>query len=243
MPINSEVSIQLSNIGFTGSSFPFEAVLWDMDGTLIDSEPIWIAQERELMNSLGVNWSESDAIHCIGGPMTRVDAYMRSKLDVQQQELYPPMALTALLLERMEQELPKAVSFAPGSEALLREINNLSISQGLVSASSRALVDAGLSFVGSDFFKVSISNDDVEFSKPHPEGYQKAAQRLGVNIENCLILEDSVTGVTAAIESGAYVLGIPHVTDLPKGKKVVHRKSLVDLDVNGLVNIFAAAKG
>ena len=243
MPINSEVSIDLINTRFAGSSFPFEAVLWDMDGTLIDSEPIWIAQERELMNSLGVNWSESDAIHCIGGPMTRVDAYMRSKLDVQQQELYPPMALTALLLERMEQELPKAVSFAPGSEALLREMNNLSISQGLVSASSRALVDAGLSFVGSDFFKVSISNDDVEFSKPHPEGYQKAAQSLGVNIENCLILEDSVTGVTAAIESGAYVLGIPHVTDLPKGKKVVHRKSLVDLDVNGLVNIFAAAKG
>ena len=243
MPINSEVSIDLINTRFAGSSFPFEAVLWDMDGTLIDSEPIWISQERDLMNSLGVDWSESDAIHCIGGPMSRVDAYMRAKLDARQQELYPSMALTALLLERMEQELPKAVSFAPGSEALLREMNNLSISQGLVSASSRALVNAGLSFVGSDFFKVSISNDDVKFSKPHPEGYQKAAQNLGVNIENCLILEDSVTGVTAAIESGAYVLGIPHVTDLPKGKKVVHRKSLVDLDVNGLVNIFAAAKG
>jgi len=62
------------------NNFPFEAVLWDMDGTLIDSEPLWIEQERELMASLGAAWSDADALHCVGGPMTRVDAFMRSKL-------------------------------------------------------------------------------------------------------------------------------------------------------------------
>jgi HAD superfamily hydrolase (TIGR01509 family) len=225
------------------TNFPFEAVLWDMDGTLIDSEPIWISQERELMESLGVTWSDADAIHCIGGPMTRVDAYMRNKLNQHQKALHPPMTLTKLLLERMERELPKAVSYAPGSEALLKQLQSLSIPQALVSASSRALVDAGLSFIGTEVFGVSISNDDVEFSKPNPEGYRKAAQSLGVDIANCLILEDSVTGITAAIDSGAYVLGIPHVTQLPTAEKVVHRKTLADLDLAGLVNLFATVKG
>ncbi|MFN9899841.1 MAG: HAD hydrolase-like protein [bacterium] len=60
-------------------------MLWDMDGTLIDSEPLWIEQERELMASLGAAWSDADALHCVGGPMTRVDAFMRRKLSHSQQ--------------------------------------------------------------------------------------------------------------------------------------------------------------
>lgn len=228
---------------FEIETFPFAAVLWDMDGTLIDSEPIWINQERELMNSLGVAWSDADAIHCIGGPMTRVDAYMRSKLSAQQQVEFPAMRLTELLLQRMEIELPKGVAFAAGAQELLKDLKGYNLPMALVSASSRALVNAALGFIGSDYFQVTISNDEVIESKPNPEGYLKAAKALGVNIADCLILEDSITGVRAAIDSGAYVIGIPHVTDLPTGDKVAHVKSLQDLDLDSLSGLFELVRG
>lgn len=231
------------NSGLTEESFPFSAVLWDMDGTLIDSEPIWISQERELMNSLGVDWSHEDAIHCIGGPMTRVDAYMRKKLSPQLRELYPEMALTKLLLSRMELELAKGVAFAPGAEQLFNQFTQLGLPQALVSASSRPLVDAALDFIGRERFQVTISNDEVVESKPSPEGYLSAATQLGVDIENCLVLEDSVTGVTAGINSGAFVLAIPHVSNLPIAPKVVHKTTLESLNLADLVKLFEKVRG
>lgn len=227
----------------TRESFPFAAVLWDMDGTLIDSEPIWISQERELMNSMGVHWSQEDAIHCIGGPMTRVDAYMRKKLSPELQEQYPEMALTKILLSRMELELAKGVDFAPGAERLFHQITQLGVPQALVSASSRPLVDAALTFIGRERFQVTISNDEVVESKPSPEGYLSAATQLGVDIKNCLILEDSVTGVTAAINSGAFVLAIPHVANLPIAPKVVHKTTLESLNLQDLVDLFEEVRG
>ncbi len=223
--------------------FPFAAVLWDMDGTLIDSEPIWIQQEYELMASLGVTWSDQDAIHCVGGPMTRVDAYMRSKLDEATQQLFPPMALTEQLLLRMADQMNQGVDFALGAENLLKEFKALGIKQGLVSASSRQLVDAAINSIGSGYFEVTIADNDVEISKPNPEGYLKAAARIGVDIEDCLILEDSITGTTAAIQSGAYVIGIPHVAELPTGPKVVHINSLVGTNVASIVGKFSSLIG
>ncbi|MBU3691924.1 MAG: HAD family phosphatase [Candidatus Nanopelagicaceae bacterium] len=224
-------------------NFPFAAVLWDMDGTLIDSEPIWIQQEYELMASLGVTWSDEDAIHCVGGPMTRVDAYMRSKLDLSTQQLFPPMALTEQLLLRMAEQMNQGVDFAPGAENLLNEFKALGVKQGLVSASSRQLVDAAINSIGRGYFEVTIADNDVANSKPNPEGYLKAATKLGVNIENCLILEDSITGITAAIHSGAYVIGIPHVAELPMAPKVVHIDSLVGANVASIVERFSSLIG
>ena len=85
----------LSNSG--ANSFPFEAVLWDMDGTLLDSEPIWIEEEAKLMESLGVDWNEEDARICLGGPMQRVDLYMRNRSG----DRHKPLELSGLLIERM----------------------------------------------------------------------------------------------------------------------------------------------
>mgnify|MGYP003352542344 CR=1 FL=1 len=94
-----------------------------MDGTLIDSEPLWIEQERELMAQLGVTWSDEDAIHCVGGPMKRVDEFMRSKLTDEQRHVYKPFDLTNQLLERMEKTLASQVPFSEGAEVLLKQMN------------------------------------------------------------------------------------------------------------------------
>jgi HAD superfamily hydrolase (TIGR01509 family) len=168
---------------------------------------------------------------------------MRSKLDEATQELFPPMALTEQLLLRMADQIGQGVDFAPGAEHLLKEFKILGIKQGLVSASSRTLVDAAMHSIGADYFEVTISDNDVESSKPNPEGYLKAAAQIGVAIENCLILEDSITGTTAAIESGAFVIGIPHVAKLPTGPKVVHIDSLEGTNVASLVGRFNSLIG
>ena len=185
------------------SNFPFDAVLWDMDGTLIDSEPLWIEQERQLMESIGAKWTHEDAIHCVGGPMARVDAYMRSKLPPDIHDKFAPLALTNELLQRMEVRLSQEISFTPGAFELVNEMKSANLPLALVSASSRPLMNAALTSIGSQLFDITISDNDVERSKPDPEGYVKAAASLDVDISRSLIIEDSITGMTAAIASGA----------------------------------------
>lgn len=222
------------------SDFPFSAVLWDMDGTLIDSEPLWIEQERQLMESFGASWSEADAIHCIGGPMSRVDAYMRSKLPAVHRDSVAPFELARQLLARMEIRLAESVPFTPGSFEIISEMKSAKLPLALVSASTRPLMNAALKSIGEELFDVTISDTDVSQSKPHPEGYLLAADSLSVDIRSCLIIEDSITGMNAAIASGAYVIGLPHVADLPLGDKVVHRLSLEGLSLAHIPGLFDA---
>lgn len=218
----------------SGLVFPFEAVLWDMDGTLIDSEPIWIEEEFALMRSIGVDWTEDDAKHCLGGPMRRVDDYMRARSGMN----FEPLELANRLIDRMIIRLSKGVRFTNGAERLLQDMHGLGLPLALVSASTRKIMDAALSSIGHHYFSFTCSSDDVEFTKPHPEGYLKAAQTLGVSIERTLIIEDSMTGMRAAIDSGGFVLGLPHLTDLPHGEKVVHRGNLENLDLGSLGALF-----
>ena len=221
------------------NNFPFDAVLWDMDGTLIDSEPLWIEQERQLMESIGAKWTSEDAIYCVGGPMARVDAYMRSKLPTSVLDKFAPLALTNQLLQRMEDRLSHDIPFTPGAFELVNEMKSANLPLALVSASSRPLMNAALKSIGSQLFDITISDNDVERSKPDPEGYGKAAASLDVDISRSLIIEDSITGMTAAIASGAFVLGLPHVAELPHGPKVIHHPTLENLTMRDLANLFS----
>ena len=221
------------------NNFPFDAVLWDMDGTLIDSEPLWIEQERQLMESIGAKWTSEDAIYCVGGPMARVDAYMRSKLPTAVLDKFAPLALTNQLLQRMEDRLSHDIPFTAGAFELVNEMKSANLPLALVSASSRPLMNAALKSIGSQLFDITISDNDVERSKPDPEGYVKAAASLDVDISRSLIIEDSITGMTAAIASGAFVLGLPHVAELPHGPKVIHHPTLENLTMRDLANLFS----
>ncbi len=154
------------------NEFPFKAVLWDMDGTLVDSEPIWIGEERRIMESLGASWSDEDALYCIGGPMARVDAYMLSKLPESKRGEFGEYALTKMLLESMVERFKQSVPFAPGARNLIEQMNEAGIPMALVTASSRAIMEGALASIGKHFFKTTVSDSDVERSKPDPQGYQ-----------------------------------------------------------------------
>ena len=216
------------------SSFPFEAVLWDMDGTLIDSEPIWMEQERRLMESIGAQWSEEDARYCLGGPMTRVDEYMR----LRSGKKFLPGELTTKLLEMVGESFADSIPFAPGAKELLEELQSLAIPMALVSASPRKLMAQAMRSIGEGRFASVISNDDVTSPKPNPEGYLLAAKQLGVSIARSLIIEDSIPGMGAAQSSGAFVLGVAHFSELPEGPRTIQRISLHGLSVALLSELF-----
>lgn len=182
---------------------PLEALLWDMDGTLVDTEPMWVKCEEELMAEFGYQWSEHDALHCIGGPMERVQLYLKekSKSDLD------PSWFGDQLIEMMLSKLKSGAMIRPGALELVNEAIESGLRLALVSASRRPIVDAVLE--GLPFsFDLSISASEVERSKPHPEGYLRAASEIATSIHSCVVIEDSSVGITSGLESGALVIGV-----------------------------------
>ena len=189
-----------------------EALLFDMDGTLIDSEGLWLDAEVAVMAALGATWQESDQEHCLGGPLERVADYMieRSGADVS------PDAVGLMLLDAMEQRLRATpLAWRPGARALLVECRSLGIPTALVSASWNRLIDAVNEKITADLgrtaFDAVVAGDDVVNSKPHPDPYLAAAAALDVDPGSCLALEDSPTGVRSAVAAGCRVVAIPHL--------------------------------
>jgi len=211
----------------------FEAVFFDMDGTLVDTEPYWLESETELMARYGYAWTSDDQRHCLGGPLPRVGRYMHELARAENAEFF-----VEELVSLVSSKFSHSLDFMPGARELLNEIRSLGIPVGLVSASPRVLVDATLSNIGSDLFEVSISSQDVRNSKPDPESYLTAASQLNVEISKSLILEDSLTGISSAEASGAWVLAIPHIVEVKAGPRTRVVDSLVDFSLAKVSSLF-----
>ncbi|MEY4683355.1 MAG: hypothetical protein RL534_774 [Actinomycetota bacterium] len=192
----------------------FDAVFFDMDGLTINSEPQWLEAEQELTAPYGYKWTLEDQAYCLGGPLTKLGKYISDVTNGAESGEY---------FHR---------SFMPGARELISNLHLAGIPIALVSASPRVIVDAALSHVKPIPFKVTISADDVQKTKPDPEGYLKAAEQLGVNIRNSLILEDSATGVAAARASGARVIAVPHLVQINADHQTKVIKSLEELSVD-----------
>jgi HAD superfamily hydrolase (TIGR01509 family) len=211
-----------------------EAVLFDMDGTLINSEPYWLIAERELMVRFGHTWTDEDQAHCIGGPLPKVGAYMSGLAKGAEDADYFERELVRLVADQFSEGL----SFMVGARELVEDLVAHKIPMALVSASPRLLVDRALELLPTETFITSVSSQDVKTSKPDPESYLLAAERLGVNIRNSLILEDSKTGIDSGLASGAVVIGIPHIISYPPTKKLHIRRDLSGLKTEDLAQIF-----
>ena len=211
----------------------FEAVFFDMDGLMVDSEPEWFLSEIEVTKPFGYNWLEVDQIACLGGPLSKVGQYMFDKCGQQRSPRYFTQTLIDTQVSRMRGNTPTM----PGAIELVRELQAEGIKTALVSASPRNIVDAVLDNLGHDLFPFSISADDVAKTKPDPEGYLKAATLSRTNISNCLIFEDSLTGMNAAIASGAYLIGVPHLVSIDESERVRVIKSLEQLTYSKLQDL------
>ena len=213
----------------------FDAVFFDMDGLLVDSEPEWLLSEIEVTAPYGYTWLPEDQVACLGGPLTRVGQYMFDKCGQQQSPEYFTQTLIDTQVARMRGNTPTM----PGAVSLLKELQSNGVKTALVSASPRNIVDAVLDNLGHDLFPFSISSDDVTNTKPNPECYIKAAQICGAEISNCLVFEDSLTGMNAAIASGAFLVGVPHLVSIQESEKVRVIKSLEQLSFAKLAELRA----
>ena len=208
----------------------FEAILFDMDGLFIDSEPDWHAAETQMMRSYGYDWQPADQLQCLGGPLSRVTEYMSSCLNGR----IEPEALGKVIIDEMKTRLGAATSYMPGSIEFSKLVSQAQIPQALVSASPRELVDAVVSNLSQYYFKQTVAAGDIERTKPFPDPYLHAAKLLEVDISNCLIFEDSQTGITAATASGAFVVAIPHFIEVIESARLKRIESFVGLTLQDL---------
>ena len=196
-----------------------------MDGLLVDSEPEWLKSESEITAAYGYQWTSQDQVACLGGPLSRVGQYMHDKCNLAE----TPEFFTTKLVEVQSEKMRSHTPFMPGAFELVKDLQRNGVKTGLVSASPRIIVDAVLDNVGAELFPFSISSDDVERTKPHPDAYLKAARLTNSDIANCLVFEDSLTGVGAATSSGAWLVAVPHLVHVDESERVRVIKSLEQL--------------
>jgi HAD superfamily hydrolase (TIGR01509 family) len=216
----------------------YSAVFFDMDGLLVDSEPLWLESETEMMAEFGYQWTTADQAACLGGPLDRVGNYMSNLIGGKRDGHSLMLDIIGRMVKKFEGHLP----FMPGAVELINDLRSHDIELTLVSASPRSLVDAALSNFAVNPFARSISSNDVKVTKPDPEGYLLAAASGGHEIANCLVLEDSLTGVTAAKASGAWVLAVPHLVPVGKSGRVDTTTSLANWNYEKLATKYEQDK-
>lgn len=207
------------------------AILFDMDGTLIDSEPLWLESEIEIMAELGCHWDQQDQINCLGGPMEKTEKYMQER----SKNIRPFGYFAKQLDDVMEHKLSTKLELIPNAIEILNECKKFDIKVALVTASTGRLMRAALRRFPTGIFDTTVSHDDVNRSKPDPEPYLLAAKTLGEEIDNCVVIEDSLTGVQSGLTAGAQVIGIPHLIRLPRNPNLRIVESLSEININKLI--------
>ena len=204
------------------------AVLFDLDGLLVDSEPLWFEVECMVMARLGGQWGPADQEALIGGSLERTVTYLLGKAARQPSGGRQEVARW-LLDEMTGLMLTRGLPARPGARELLAEVAGAGIPHALVTSSARQIMRAALSVTGMRF-DVTVCAEDVRRTKPDPEPYLLATARLGVPPPGCVVLEDSPNGVTAALAAGCAVIAVPSV-QIPPAPGLVTVKSLAVVDM------------
>jgi HAD superfamily hydrolase (TIGR01509 family) len=201
-----------------------------MDGTLVDTEPYWIAVETELVEEHGGTWSHAQALDLVGNELIVSATMLRdgSGIDLE------PEVIVERLLDGVVARVEKAVPWRPGARELLRELREAGIPCGLVTMSYQRFVAPVLDALPEGTFDVVVTGDQVEFGKPHPEPYLQAARQLGVRPEDCVAIEDSNTGARSAEAAGCLVLVVENHVPVAPGTRRVLRDTLAVVGLDEL---------
>jgi HAD superfamily hydrolase (TIGR01509 family) len=183
-----------------------------MDGTLIDSEHHWLSSEQELAASWGANWTSDDGEALIGMSLYQSTKLIKEKLGID----LTPHQITEILTDAVIAKLDAEIVWRPGVLELMADLKANGVKTALVTMSMRRMALRVAAKLPVGEFDVVVAGDDVTNGKPHPEPYLLAAEQLGVDIKDCIALEDSVTGLTSAEASGAIAIGIPNIVHLPE---------------------------
>lgn len=210
-----------------------QAVMFDMDGLLVDTEPAWYEVECAVMARLGGPWTPADQEALLGGSMDRTVAYLLARAE----RPVPTPVVEQWLVEGMRDQMRGGVAVRPGAVELLDRLRDADVPTALVSSAYRVLVDAVLAAVGPGRFATTVAGDEVRRPKPHPEGYLRAAAALGVQPRWCVVLEDSDNGAAAGVAGGFPTVCVPSVAPVPGGPGRVLRESLLTITLEWLASL------
>jgi len=214
-----------------------DAVLWDMDGTLVDTEPYWIAAEFEVASRYGGTWDHDRAKLLVGADLLDAGRSMRELAGID----VTPEQIVDELLDSVVESIRQEIPWRPGARELLAALNDADIPCALVTMSWRRFAEPVVDALPRNSFRVIVTGDEVARGKPHPEPYLEAARRLGVAPRRCLAIEDSPTGVASATAAGCVVVAVPNVVAVPPGPGHTLLESLTELDLDGMRAYFAPA--
>ncbi|MGW3629129.1 HAD family hydrolase [Streptomyces sp. NPDC005122] len=211
----------------TAEGSALQAVLLDMDGTLVDTEGFWWDVEVEIFRTLGHALDDSWRQVVVGGPMTRSANFLieATGADITFDEL------SVLLNDGFERRIGVTLPLMPGATRLLAELAAHAIPTALVSASHRRIIDRILASLGSHYFTLTVAGDEVERTKPFPDPYLLAAAGLGVDPARCAVIEDTATGVAAAEAAGCQVVAVPSIAPIAPAARRTVVTSLEEVDL------------
>lgn len=188
-----------------------EAVIFDMDGILVDTEPVWSSARKDVFSDYGRRWSESDDRAVMGVSTEEWVEYMRTRIGKQVSR----KEIEERVLDHMVEHYRESIPFIEGAVVTVHEIKD-AFKTGLASGSPCRLIDIVVNAPElKGCFEKAISSDEVSKGKPHPDVYLEAAKRLEVQPENCLVIEDSGNGIEAGHKAGMKVIAIPRPGLIP----------------------------
>lgn len=194
-------------------------MLWDLDGTIVDTEPMWMDAEHRLAADHGATWTDEDGLQLVGNALPDAAVYIKQRLGLS----WTPEQIVDHLVDQIVTALQGEVPWRPGATDLIEALRAESVPQALVTMSYARIADVLVESLG---FDAVVTGDSVTHGKPHPEPYLKAAELLGVDPADCLAIEDSPTGAASANAAGCTVLAVPHVVAVPEAERRLFRTSL-----------------
>jgi HAD superfamily hydrolase (TIGR01509 family) len=214
-----------------------KAVLWDMDGTLVDSEKLWDVSLAALYEHLGGTLTPHVRASMVGSSAQNTIRIVFTDLGL---DLDPrAMAESDRWLHDYTAELfDGGLPWCAGAAELLSALADENVAMALVTNTQRPLTERALNSIGRHFFSATVCGDEVARGKPAPDAYERAAALLGLDPADCLAIEDSVTGTQAAESAGCAVLVVPNDVDVPSSPRRRHVGSLIGMDVDDLRAIY-----
>lgn len=219
----------------TDSTASLRAVLWDMDGTLVDTEPQWMAAQKGLARAHGADWTDADARATVGKPMTVSAAALRRRgIDL------PVDTIVDLLVDQVVDAITPTVPWLPGAERLLAELSAAGIACALVTMAYRPVAHRVAAAAPGQVFGAVVAGNDVDRGKPHPDPYLQAAAALGVDPHDCVAIEDSLNGTLSAEAAGLPVLVVPGIVPVPAAPGRHFTSSLTEVTTATLRDLLSA---
>ena len=214
-----------------------KAVLFDMDGTLVDSEKLWEVALQVLYSRLGGELTPAVREATVGGSAESLMQIIYTDLGLDP-DVDEMAAHSDWLHDYTADLFDGGLPWCDGARELLDTLAESAVPMALVTNTRRALTERALDSIGRHYFAASVCGDEVVRAKPAPDPYQRAAALLGFDPAQCLAIEDSVTGAASAEDAGCPVLVVPNDVEVPDSARRRHVTSLLGLDVARLQEIY-----